>query len=140
MEELGRRIRSAVDRSGRNREQIAREAGVTPSTLYKVMGGKSEPGSLTLAGIARAVGTSPDALLGFVPGAAIEEPRPSARLLLLATELGELKAADRRALAVIAQSLRRAGKAKESNTSAQAGSPSKGRTTTVRPAGAPGKG
>jgi len=58
------RLREAIDVSDRKHNAIAREAGITPATLSKILAGKSHPRFSTVVTIAHVLGVSVGWLLG----------------------------------------------------------------------------
>jgi transcriptional regulator with XRE-family HTH domain len=132
-EHLGARIKEAQARSGKTVAVVAQEAGITPSSLHRVMAGQSDPSASTLAGIARSVGTTPDTLLGFSADAAAEldAPRLPIKLLNYAAMLGEIPPPTRRAVMQIVQALRDANMAPSEGKNSRRDTPDRSIPTRV---------
>lgn len=60
---FGERLRARIDASGKSRERVASEAGVTASTVFKACSGKHEAGVISAARIAAAVGSDLNSLV-----------------------------------------------------------------------------
>lgn len=61
---VGARIRAAREARGMSMSELARAAGLSPGAVSRIERGEREPGSGTLAAMARALGSGPGELLG----------------------------------------------------------------------------
>jgi transcriptional regulator with XRE-family HTH domain len=97
---LGSAIRTARERAGLSQSELARELGVPQGTIGRIeSGGRGQPRFQTVAGIARVLGASLDALAvdaGLLP--ALTPAREQTVRLAEARLAGKVRAA-RRALA-----------------------------------------
>ena len=66
----GERIKAARARKVWGQAELAREAGISPNTLYRIEVGGHEPRPATIRKIARVLGIDPAELVGSASGAA----------------------------------------------------------------------
>lgn len=62
--QLGSRIKELLEEKGISRKELSEMTGLTEAAISRYINGQREPRSITLAIIARALGTSADDLLG----------------------------------------------------------------------------
>ncbi len=67
MEHVGELIRRMRDEAGMTQEELAIEAGVSPTTLVRIEKGAARPRGKTLAKISAALGVEPGELVSFHP-------------------------------------------------------------------------
>lgn len=67
------RLQQLIDARGLTAARLAKMAGTTPGTLYRILQGGGEPTRTTLVAIARALGVSIDALAAGTPTATSAE-------------------------------------------------------------------
>lgn len=67
MPDVGYRIRELREKLGMTQDDLAEQAGMNRVTIAKYESGRIEPSSRALPRLAKALGTSADALLGIVP-------------------------------------------------------------------------
>jgi transcriptional regulator with XRE-family HTH domain len=72
--ELGRRVRAAREAHGWSQEELAETIGVGAEMLSRYERGVKFPSHVTLVRLARALGSSTDALLGLDRGYYVEAP------------------------------------------------------------------
>lgn len=82
--DLGARLQARRDEMGLSGTQMAKRAGISPTTYYGIENGKTEPRGATLRRLARAFGVSVEELLTEVPKAQrspLEQARVQAETL-----------------------------------------------------------
>jgi len=61
---VGKQIRAARRRKVWGQAELARQAGITPTTLWRIEAGANEPLPVTVRKIAKALGVDPAELVG----------------------------------------------------------------------------
>lgn len=130
---LGKRIAECRLAQGMSQNELARRAGVNHPTLHKIESGqRKDPSTTIVASIARALGTTVEALLGYE----LEETRlvVDADKLAIALDVRSLastKAARERARTFVVNAIERAGGTVREATSAAPAAGKGGRRSTV---------
>ena len=99
---IGSRIRAAREARGMSMSELARASGLSPGAVSRIERGEREPGSGTLAAMARALGSGPGELLGREAPRVALPPAPTAVIMA-----DQLEPADRTVLQAIETIARR---------------------------------